>query len=89
MLALCTAATFFAAVFFGIGEGEFCDFRVSFFRADFETLHHPRHDLMLDAGVESLGILADDDQVDVLIARFHTRQIFNRPQIGVEIESLA
>ena len=44
---------------------------------------------MLDARVKPFGIFSNDDQVDVLIARFHTRQIFDRSEIGVEIESLA
>ena len=32
-----------------------------------------RPDHVLDAGVEVLGVLADDDEVDVLVARLETR----------------
>ena len=40
-------------------------------------------------GVEILGVLADDDQVDAGEAARHARQVPDRPQVGVEIERLA
>ena len=44
---------------------------------------------MLDAGIKPFGVLAHDHQVDILITRFDAGQILDRPQIGIEIESLA
>ena len=49
----------------------------------------PGDDLVLDAAVEALGVLADDDQVDVLVARLDARQGPHRPHGGVEVELLA
>ena len=47
------------------------------------------HDLVLEPGVEVLGVLADDDQVDVLEAARDARQVLHRPQVRVEVERLA
>ena len=44
---------------------------------------------VLDARVEVLGVLAHDDQVDVLVARAHAGDGHGRPQVGVEVELLA
>ena len=44
---------------------------------------------MLEARVEILGVLAHDDQIDVLEAARHAGQVLDRPQVGVEIERLA
>ena len=49
----------------------------------------PGHDLVLEAGVEILGVLADDDQVDALEPRVDAGQVPHRPQVRVEIERLA
>ena len=40
-------------------------------------------------GVEVLGVLADDDQIDALEPRRHARQVPHRPQVRVQIERLA
>ena len=45
--------------------------------------------LELDAGVEVLGVLADDDQVDVVEARAHASIGLARPHLRVEVERLA
>ena len=49
----------------------------------------PGHHHVLEAGVEILGVFADDDEVDVLEARRHRRQVPHRPQVGVEVQRLA
>ena len=45
--------------------------------------------LVLDPGVEVLGVLADDDQVDVVEARAHALVGLARPHLRVEVETLA
>src|SRR5262249_53429619 len=45
--------------------------------------------LVLDAGVEALGVLADDDEIDVLEARAHAGIALARPHLGVHVELLA
>ena len=49
----------------------------------------PGHDLVLEPGVEVLGVLADDDQVDVLEAARDAGEVLDRPQVRVEVERLA
>jgi hypothetical protein len=44
--------------------------------------------LVLDPGVEVLGRLADDDQVDVLVARTDARIALARADLAVEVECL-
>ncbi len=44
---------------------------------------------MLDAGIESFGIFANDDQVDALITRFDTGKILDRAEVRIKIERLA
>ncbi len=46
-------------------------------------------DAMLDARVQVLGVLADDDQVDVLVARLDALHRPRGAQIGVQVERLA
>ena len=89
MLALCTADDFFPAMRLGVLEGKFGDTRRSLLGDDLQALHDARDDFMFDAGIKPFGILAHDHQVDVLITRFDPGQILDRPQIGIEIESLA
>ena len=43
---------------------------------------------MFLAGVKSLGVFADDDEIDVLIGSEMTRQRAHRPDAGVEFEFL-
>jgi len=42
--------------------------------------------LVLDAGVEVLGVLADDDEIDLLVARADARVGLARTEAGVETE---
>ena len=41
------------------------------------------------AGVEVLGVLAHDDEVDVLVASLDALHRAGRPNVGVELERLA
>jgi hypothetical protein len=61
-----------------------------------ELFDHPRQLqllggvlLELDAGVEVLGVLPHDDDVDVLVARAHALVALAGSQAGVEVELLA
>jgi hypothetical protein len=72
MLALWIAAIF-AAVGSSEVEGKFGNSSGRFFRDVFQALHDTRHDLVLDARVEALGILAHNDKIQVAIARFNPR----------------
>src|SRR5581483_4120450 len=58
-------------------------------RHDFQALDHAGNDFVLQARIETLGILTNDDQVDVRIARGNMRQITYRTEVRVELELLA
>ena len=89
MLALCTAVTACARAAARARR------RTRAMRVDassvmiFRLSTTPGHDLVLEAGVEVLGVLAHDDEVDACVARRHRRQVPDRPQVGVEVERLA
>ena len=61
----------------------------SFLGDDLQALHHAGHDFVLDAGIQSFGVLADDDQIDAGIARRNRGQIANRAKVGEQFELLA
>jgi hypothetical protein len=56
---------------------------------DLDALRGIGPDHVLDPGVEVLGVLADDDEVDVLVARLQPPDAARRPEIGVQPERLA
>ena len=58
-------------------------------RDDAQTLDHAGHDNVFLAGVKSLGILADDDEIDAGVGHFDAGQGAHGPDAGVEIEFLA
>jgi hypothetical protein len=72
-----------------IVESKLGDSGRSLFGDDFQAFHDTGDDFVLDARVETLGVFANDYQIDVFIARFHTGKVFDRPEISVEIETLA
>jgi len=73
----------------GVREGELRHARRRHLGDDFQALDHARHDLVLEAGVQVLGVLAHEHQVDVLEPRRDARQVVDRPEVGVEAEGLA
>ena len=89
MLALWMAVTRLPAVRPRVLEGELRDARRRLLGDDLQALDDARDDLVLEPGVEVLGVLADDDQVDAGEAARHARQVADRPQVRVEIERLA
>src|SRR2546430_3233816 len=56
-----------------------------FFRDDLQTLHHPGNDFVLDPGIQALSIFADDDQIDVGIARGNVRQVTDGSKVSVKL----
>ena len=56
---------------------------------DLDALSRVRADHVLDAGVEVLGVLADDDEIDVLVAGLETLDRASRSEVGVQPERLA
>src|SRR5919109_3274799 len=44
--------------------------------------------LVLDPGIEVFGVLADNDEIDVVEARAHAHVALARPHLGVEVECL-
>ena len=48
-----------------------------------------RPDHVLDAGVQVLGVLADDDEVDVLVAGLETLHGARRAEVRVQAQRLA
>ena len=89
MLALCTAVTFLRPRRRACSKANSRDLRRRLLGDDLQALDDAGHDDVLEAGVEVLGVLADDDEVDACEARRHRRQVPDRPQVGVEIERLA
>ena len=61
----------------------------SFFRNDFQAFHDAGDDFVLKAGVQILGVFADDRQIHAFKVGFHAGDVFHRPQIGVKIQRLA
>lgn len=71
---------------FGILEGKAEDPFRRLFGDELDALHHPVHNHMLDAGIFALGVLPDQDGVDVVIWRLVPRYRFARPDVGEEVE---
>ena len=78
-----------AAVRARVLEGELRDARGGLLGDDLQALDDARHDLVLEAGVQVLGVLADDDHVDVVEPALDARQVAHRAQVRVEVERLA
>ena len=76
-------------MFFGIVEGEAGDARRGLLGDDLQAFDDAGHDFVLEAGVEIFGIFADDDDVYAIEVGFYAGQVFDRAQIGVEVETFA
>lgn len=53
-------------------EGELGDARAGLLRDELDGLHHAVHDLVLDARVLALRVLADGDHVHVVVQGFYS-----------------
>jgi len=89
MLALWTAVTFASAVCDGVLEGVAGDPLRGGASDYLDALGGVRSDHVLDAGVEVLGVLTDDDQIHALVARLQARDGADRPKVRVQVERLA
>src|SRR4029079_10813705 len=78
-----------AAVGDGVLKGEPCDPLRGGTRDDLDALRGVRTHPMLYAVVEILGVLADDHEVDVLVARLDALDRPSWTQVGVEPQRLA
>ena len=58
-------------------------------RDDLDALRGIEADHVLDAGVQVLGVLADDDEIDILEAALHPFHRAGRAQVGVQVQRLA
>ena len=89
MLALCTAVTLRRPCAARVVEGEAHDALAGGAGDDLDGLGGVGAHHVLDAGVEVLGVLAHDHQVDALVAAPHPLDGARRAQAGVEVELLA
>ena len=78
-----------AAVGDGVLEGEARDPLGGGAGDDLDALGGVLADHVLDAGVEVLGVLADDHEVDVVVARLEALDGAGGPEVGVQAEDLA
>ena len=74
------------AVGFGIFEGELSHASGGVLCDQFDTLDHAVDDLVLDARVFSLGVLADGDQIDVVVQGLVAFDGFAGSHVGVQTE---
>ncbi len=77
-----------ALVLTRILEGETGNARRRLFGDDLQTLNDARNDLVLDPRIETLGVLAEDDEVNIRITRRNVRQVPDRPEICEQLELL-
>jgi hypothetical protein len=73
----------------GVAKREARDPLAAGARRDLEALDDAGHDLVLQTGVEPLGVLPDHHQLHVLVAGSDPRHRAHRPHRGVEVEALA
>ena len=67
-------------------EGEFCNTRRGALGDDLQALDNARNDFVLEARIKIFGVLSNDDEVHAGETRRHTRQVPNRPKVGIQIE---
>src|SRR5215213_1661744 len=78
----------FATLFFGSFEGHATDTLGALAGDDLDRLRRVFADGVFHAGVEVLGVLAVDHDVDVLVRRLYARQAQGWPDVPVEVELL-
>src|SRR5208337_801114 len=80
---------FLALVLAGILEGETRDAGGSLLGDDLQALDHSGDDFVFDAGVESFGVFANDDQVHARVAGGNMRKVADGPKIGEKLEAFS
>ena len=76
----------FTLVLARVFEGELGNTSAGLLGHDLQALDHARHNFVLQSGVETFGVFAHDDQIDVWIARGNMRQIADRPEVCVKLK---
>ena len=56
---------------------------------DLQRLDDSRHDFVFESAVQIFGVLAHDDEIDVVVTRLDVRRRFHRTQVRVEVERFA
>src|SRR5208282_2921132 len=80
---------FLALVLAGILEGETRDAGGSLLGNDLQALDHSGNNFVFDAGIQSLGVFADNDQVHARVAGGNVREVADGPEVGEELKALA
>src|SRR5437899_10188494 len=70
-------------------ERKFRDPRRGARRDDLQAFDDARDHFVLEAGVQILRVLADDDEIDAVELGGYARQIPNWPEIHVQVEPLS
>src|SRR5581483_1567233 len=78
-----------ALVFTRVFESETRYARGRLLGNNLEAFDHTGHDLMLDSGIQTFGVLADDDQVDIGITRRDMRKVADGTEVRVKLKALA
>ena len=73
----------------GVLEGEAQDPFTRLSRDELDGLHDAVDDDVLDAGVLALGVLSDEDRVDVVVGCLVARDTLTRPHVGEQVEGAA
>src|SRR5208283_551513 len=81
------AMNLLALVLAGMFEGETRDAGGCLFGDDLDALHHPGNNFMFDTGIKSLGVFANDDQIDTRIAGRNMRQVADGPEVGEQFKT--
>ena len=91
MLALWMAATFLRLSRRDHSKAARAILRGRLLRDDLQALHHAGHHFVFQAGIEILGVLAEDGQVErqIVEARLQAGQHAHRTKVRVEAELLA
>lgn len=86
---LVDASNLLAVISEGESEGELGDSLRLEARNDLEGLDDAGHALVLETTVFTLGVLSDDDQIDVLVAGIVAGDVLDQADGGVDVELLA
>ena len=70
-------------------EGKVRDARRRALGDDLQAFDDAGNDFVLETRVQIFGVLAHDDEIDVLESRADVRKVRDRPQVRVQIERLA
>src|SRR5512142_663625 len=75
-----------ALVLASVLEGEAGNTGGCFGSDDFQAFHDARNDFVLDAGVKTFGVLANNDQINIGITSGDVRKITDRTKIRIELK---